>query len=204
MNSLFFSICLLLFGQFIPAEKTTGTTGRTVDAASEQYILVDTIFEYKEDGYTGDVYKKSKPFQNWLTPNYKDGEMHVRVEVLEKPNDTTTSSILCRICSGPHHDRTQNRRFGIGKVLFNRKGVYHFSFPVSDGVSLTQPDHFKWDSSYTLIQVVCADPKGQMVSKWENDLGTFAGFKADYLPLKVRYTAILVPKNQRFKKPKSW
>lgn len=205
MHSFLLPICFFLFGhQASKAGISDSASKAIVYADTDQHVLVDTIFEYTEDGYAGDIYKKSKPFENWLTPDYKDGEMHVRVEVLEKPNDTTTTCILCRICSGPHHDRTQNRRFGVGKVLFNKKGIYNFSFPVYNGVPLTQPDHFKWDSSYTLIQVVGADAKGQMVSKWENDLGTFMGSKSDYFPLKVRYTAILVPKNEHFKKPKSW
>ncbi|HEX8528924.1 MAG TPA: hypothetical protein VF646_02840, partial [Cytophagales bacterium] len=144
-------------------------------------------------------------FANWRSPlNYQQGTLYVRVEVLEKPDTVTVTSLLCRICSGPHHDRTQNRRFGIGRVTFRKPGIYYHQLKVAEGKPLTEPDHFQWDAPITLLQIVCADPQGQMVSQWESDLGTFAGSKGAYFPLKARYTAFLLPKGSPFTPPAFW
>lgn len=170
-----------------------------------QVTLVDSVYQFQEDGYVGDVYPRRKVFANWVTPvNYRDGRFYVRVEVLEKPDTVTPTSLLYRVCSGPHHDRSQNRRFGVGKVVFTRPGTYRYQFNVADGIPLIEPDRFNWEVPIKLFQVVCADADGQMVSKWETDLGKFTGAKTAYFPLKVHYTAILVAKGSQFRPPSFW
>ena len=172
--------------------------------SSKQVLLADTVILYEKDGYAGD-FPVIQKFSNWQNPdNFQDGVLHIRIEVRDKPNNTTTTGILCRMLSGTHKDRSQNLRFGIGKVVFKSIGTYHYEVPVSEAEPLTTPGNFRFDKAISGIQIVATDVKGQMISAWEHDLGTFDGKIQDYFPLKIRYSAWLTVKGKDFDKPKAW
>jgi len=173
--------------------------------STAQFMLVDGIFEYATDGYIGDLPKAPDTPDSWISPiNYYAGRIYIRVEVLDKANHTRPTGMLCRVGSGPHADRHQNVSFGYRSVIFTRPGMYHFEANVADAHPLVEPCGFRWNAPVTLLQIVTADLRGQMISKWEHDLGQFDGTMTEYFPLKARYTAIVVAQNGAFVPPAWW
>ncbi len=170
-----------------------------------QLVLVDEHFHYEADGFAKPRDARSPGPRHWLTPfDYRRGRAHIRVEVFAQPVGGPPTSILCRLCSGPHHDRAQNLRLGIGVVIFNGVGVHRYEQAVSDARPLVEPGAFRWNAPVTEVQVPVADVGGQIVSKWESDLGVFSGAMEDYLPLRVRFSAILTPAGVEFCPPDFW
>lgn len=168
-------------------------------------VLFDEILEWKNDGYIRDWFATDDfPKSLIHDANYKDGTAFIRAEIIEKPTNQPMS-IVCRFTSGPHQDRTQYLRLGAGKLLFSQTRVYYFSQKLTETTPLvSNGGKFDWNSSVTIIQTVLADVNGQMVSKHEQDIGTFVGKLEDYFPLKARYTVILVPKGESFIPPAFW
>jgi hypothetical protein len=170
--------------------------------SQNQILLTDTLIAYQEDGFWGDWVMS--PVENWLSPtDYYNGQAFIRIEVFEKPDDTTQTSIILRIGSGKHHERAQYIRLGVKRVIFTKMGVHYFNMSIKDALPLTV-EEFKWDSPMKFIQLVVADKNGQMISEWESDLGTYLAEKRNYLPLKIRYSSVLVPGGSKFKKPSWW
>ena len=173
-------------------------------SAAQQFTLVDDVFTFAEDGHVGDIPPKEAT-ESWKKPvDYYGGWAHIRVEVMQTANTSTPVSVLCRVLSGEHKDRAKVSRLGYRKVVFRKPGVYHFRIAIASMEPLVSPSDFRWDVRPTALQIVAADKNGQMVSRWEHDLGTFLGQMQDYLPLKVRYTAIIVAKGGRFQAPVGW
>jgi hypothetical protein len=171
---------------------------------NHQFIFFDEVLEWSGDGYLRDWKPVARFPKHWSALiDFRGGTVHIRVEVLRKANQMPTST-LCRFTAGPHADRAQYLRFGAGAVVFSTPDVYYFQQPVISASPLVAPGQFRWDAPVNLIQIVVADPKGQMISKHERDLGTFVGKQEDYFPLKARYTAIVVPKGETFVPPTYW
>ena len=170
---------------------------------AQQFTLLDGTFTYTRDGHIGDMPAKETP-ASWVQPvNYKGGTVYIRLEVLEKAGSMPVN-YLCRVLSGEHADRSKNARIGFQRVVVSKPGIYHFTEPVEAMEPLTKPSAFVWDGPIRGVQPVVADAAGQMVSVHEHDLGTFRGAMADYFPLKVRYTAIVVAKGAIFVAPAGW
>jgi hypothetical protein len=179
--------------------------GLCTGVSAQQFILVDGVFDYNDDGHIGDMAPHKQAPANWIRPvNYRDGVAHIRIEVLNKANDTTPTSVLCRVGSGEHAERAKVIRIGFQKTLFKKPGLCSFEQDVCDAEPLIKPGTFDWDKRPTLLQIVVTDPNGQMVSKWEHDLGTFTGEMKDYFPLKIHYTVIVTAKDAVFEKPGWW
>ena len=179
--------------------------GSCTGLSAQQFVLVDGVFDYNDDGHIGDMAPGRQTPSSWMTPaNYRDGVAHIRLEVLQKANNMTPTSVLCRVGSGEHQERAKYIRVGFQKAIFSKPGLYHFSQDVNQAEPLVKPGVFDWSKRPTLLQVVVADANGQMVSKWEHDLGTFTGEMKDYFPLKIRYTVIVTAKDAVFEKPAWW
>lgn len=102
-------------------------------ASAEQFVLFDVTFTFtKEDAdnskpskshfyVRGDMLNKDRP-KNWESPvDYRNGRVHIRAEVLEKPagNEPTTWT-LCYI-----PNKGQKNGYGcVGTKLYKDKGVY--------------------------------------------------------------------------------
>jgi hypothetical protein len=187
-------VCVGVFAQVPPGPTRPPST---------QMVLVDGVFSWSQDGYLNDMAPRQTP-TNWLAPiDFKNGRIHVKVTVLEKRNITNALSVVCRLSTGTHEDRKQFLRIGQGLIL-TKPGAYYIDESVADLPPLVPPNSFSWEKPARIAQVVVTDPGGQMVSKFEKDLGEFTGQMRDYFPLRVQFTAILVAAGETFKPPPGW
>jgi hypothetical protein len=145
---------------------------------------------------------------NWLAPvNFHDGTIHYRVEVIEKPDTNTVTSLLCRVTTGDY-EGTHNVWFGHGVVAFRETGVHHFAQPVLARRPFIRDTKFRFDEPLFAMQLAVTDLRGMIVHR-RVEQGERTKFEGSpdlslYLPLKVRYTAVVVAKGAAFKKPLWW
>src|SRR5262245_10717725 len=109
-------------------------------AQAEQFVLVDVTFTFtKEDADNskpskshfygkGDVLNANRP-KDWTAPvDYRNGTVHIRAEVLEKPaGGEPTTWTLCYI-----PNKGQKNGYGCtGTDLYREKGVYEKDVPMT-------------------------------------------------------------------------
>jgi hypothetical protein len=144
---------------------------------------------------------------NWYEPvNFYGGVVHTRVDVVEKPNDKTLTSLIARITTDTH-EGTHNVWLGHGVVTFDDKGVHRFEQPVKAFRPFIRNTKFRFDHKVAELQLCVADSRGAVVHKWvEQPHLAFEGTPdlALYLPLKVRYTSVVVAAGATFRKPAWW
>ena len=168
-----------------------------------------TVFTPANDSHFNGT-RQYRPLEipdSWLAPvNYYDGKIHYRVEVIEKPNTNIVTSLLCRTTTGEFHG-THNVWFGHGVVAFREAGVHHFEQPVLGNRPFIRDSKFRFDQPLFAMQLAVTDQRGAIVHRRvEQGNNKFEGSPdlSLYLPLKVRYTAIVVAKGAEFKKPSWW
>jgi len=145
---------------------------------------------------------------SWLAPvNFHDGTIHYRVHVLEKPDTNTVTSLLCRVTTGDF-EGTHNVWFGHGVVAFREAGVHHFEQPVLGRRPFIANTRFDFSQPLFAMQLAVTDLRGMIVHRRieQSERTKFEGSPdlSLYLPLKVRYTAIVVAKGAEFRKPAWW
>jgi hypothetical protein len=144
---------------------------------------------------------------SWLEPvNFYDGTIHYRIDVAEKPDQRTLTSLISRITTDTH-EGTHNIWLGHGVVTFDRKGFHHFEQPVKAFRPMVPRTGFRFNGKVAELQLCVADSRGAIVHKWvEQSNNSYMGSPdlALYLPLKVRYTAVVVAGGARFDKPAWW
>jgi hypothetical protein len=182
--------------------------------------FTDSSINFPDDGFrtvfaaTNDShYNPSRQYRSpeipnsWLTPvNYYDGKIFYRVEVIEKPNTNVVTSLLCRVTTGVF-EGTHNVWFGHGVVAFREPGIHHFEQPVLANRPFIRDTGFRFDQPLFAMQLAVADQRGAIVHRRvEQGNNKFQGTPdlRLYLPLKVRYTAIVVAKGAELKKPAWW
>lgn len=137
---------------------------------------------------------------NWLSPiDYSKGKIHIRVTVIEKPRATKVN-YLCRILV-KRHSRDTMGIIGYRSVLIEKEGVYFFEEDLANIYKMTPETEFDLSLPLFEMQLVVADINGQAVhNEWEADIGKYIGYPlADqYFPLKLKYTAIVVPDKKKF------
>jgi hypothetical protein len=167
-------------------------------AAAEQFVLCDVTFTFtKEDAdnskpskshfyVKADMLNKDRP-KDWESPvDYRNGSVHIRAEVLEKPaGDEPTTWTLCYI-----PNKGQKSGYGcVGTKLYKDKGVYE-----SD-VSMTnfwQHDSIVWSEGIKQMDLVIKDGSG----------GSGHAHKRPdhekFFPTKMRITMIQVSKGAKY------
>jgi len=169
-----------------------------------------TVFTHPKHAYHNPSrhYRSPEIPESWIAPaNYYDGTIHYRVEVLEKPNTNTVTSLLCRVTTGDY-EGTHNVWFGHGVVAFREKGVHHFAQPVLARRPFIADTKFDFSQPLFAMQLAVTDLRGKIVHR-RVEQGARDKFEGSpdlslYLPLKVRYTAIVVAEGAEFKKPAWW
>lgn len=133
--------------------------------------------------------------------------IHYRVEVFEKPDTNTVTSLLCRVTTGDF-EGTHNVWFGHGVVAFRDRGVHHFAQPVIARRPFIANTKFDFNQPLFAMQLAVTDLRGMIVHRRveQGERSKFEGSPdlSRYLPLKVRYTAIVVAKGAEFQKPAWW
>ncbi len=168
-----------------------------------------TVFTPTNDSHFNGTrqYRSPEIPDSWLAPvNYYDGKIHYRVEVMEKPNTNIVTSLLCRVTTG-EFEGTHNVWFGHGVVAFREPGVHHFEQAVVGNRPFIRDSKFRFDQPLFAMQLAVTDQRGAIVHRRvEQGNNKFEGSPdlSLYLPLKVRYTAIVVEKGAEFKKPSWW
>lgn len=158
-----------------------------------QFVLFDVQFNFtKEDAdsskpskshfyVTEEMLNHSRP-KDWTSPiDYRNGTVHIRLEVLEKPpgNAPTTWS-LCYIPV-----KGQGNGYGCTSTgLYSDKGVYEKDIPMD---SFWENNSIIWSEGIKRMDLVIKDDSGGQ---------GHAHKRADherYFPTKVRMTMIQVP-----------
>jgi len=164
----------------------------TMLARAEQFVLFDVTFAYtKQDADTstpskshyyvkGDRLKAERPV-DWTGPvDYRNGTVHVRLEVLEKPaGGERTTWTLCYI---------PNKGIGAGygctgTPVFTEAGVYEVDVPMT---SFWQNQMIDWTQGIKQMDLVIKDGSGG---------GGHAHKRADhekFFPAKVRIVMVQV------------
>ncbi|MCB0371647.1 MAG: hypothetical protein KDD31_01415, partial [Muricauda sp.] len=106
-----------------------------------QFVLFDVTFTYtKQDAdtstpskshyyVTGDMLNPNRP-KDWTSPvDFRNGTVHIRIEVLEKPpGNEPTKWTLCYI-----PNRGQGNGYGCtGTDLFTEEGIYEKDVPMTE------------------------------------------------------------------------
>lgn len=154
---------MLLF-QFLVILLMTGAefTGKT----NHQFLLFDVEFTYtKEEAdnskpnkshfyVTGDMLNTKRP-ADWTSPvDYRNGTVHIRLEVLEKPaGGEPTTWTLCYI-----PNKGQGNGYGCtGTGLYTDKGVYEKDIPMT---SFWENESIIWSEGIKQMDLVIKDNSG--------------------------------------------
>ncbi|HEY2411014.1 MAG TPA: hypothetical protein VGI40_02150 [Pirellulaceae bacterium] len=166
--------------------------------SAEQFVLFDVTFAYtKEDAdnskpskshyyVKGDMLNQNRP-KDWTSPiDYRNGTVHIRLEVLEKPagSEPTTWS-LCYI-----PNKGQKNNYGCaGTAVYREKGVYERDISMT---SFWENDSIIWSEGIKQMDLVIKDNNGG---------GGHAHKRADhekFFPTKVRITMVQVSAGAKY------
>lgn len=140
--------------------------GLPATALSEQFVLFDVTFTFtKEDAdnskpskshyYVKEPVLNPRRPANWTAPvDYRNGTIHIRTEILEKPPGG--ESTLWNICYIPH--RGQGNGYGCTLTdVYREKGVYEKDVSMK---SFWQNDAIVWTEGIKRIDLVMKDSSG--------------------------------------------
>ena len=170
--------------------------GGATSSRAEQFVLFDVTFPYtKSDAdnskpnashyyVKADRLNAERP-KDWTTPvDYRNGTVHVRLEVLEKPagSEPTTWSV----CYIPN--KGQNKGYGcLGISAYKETGVYEQDIAMT---KFWQNDGLVWSEGVKQMDLVIKD-----------GTGTKAHTRPDpekFFPTKVRMTLIQVSAGAKY------
>lgn len=155
---------LLLF--FIPVLSFTQSLKEPGDAGKRQFVLFDIEFTYtKADAdnstpskshyyVTGDKLKREIP-KNWTSPvDYRNGSVHIRIEVKDKPaGSSPTTWTLCYI-----PNKGKGNGYGCtDTVVFTEEGVYERDVPMT---SFWENESIIWEEGIKQMDLVIKDDSG--------------------------------------------
>jgi len=170
---------------------------------AEQFVLFDVTFTYtKTDADTstpskshyyvkGDKINPDRP-RDWTAPvDYRNGSVHIRLEVLEKPpGGEPTTWTLCYI-----PNKGQGNGYGCtGTDLYREKGIYEKDVPMT---SWWQNEAIVWTEGIKQMDLVIKDNSGG---------SGHAHKRADhekFFPTKVRITMVQVSAGSKYVAPAS-
>jgi len=153
--------------------------------------------------------------QNWHDPvDWYNGSIYVKIEVLKKANDSVTTNLLFRILNA-QHDMDKCMRFGVGKVLFKKTGVYYYTLKPREASPLVPNTTFNWHGPILRVQLVIADSIGQAVdihaeqAEQQDICSTCRNFIGHpnmelYFPITIKFTYIAVAAGSVFIPPNDW
>ncbi len=159
---------------------------------AEQFVLFDVTFDYsKEDAdhskpskshyYVKDGLINSDRPKDWTSPvDYRNGTVHIRLEVLEKPpGGEETTWTLCYI-----PNKGQKNGYGCtGTDLYREKGVYEKDVSMT---SFWENDSIIWSEGIKQMDLVIKDNsggKGHAHRRVDHE---------NFFPTKVRITMVQV------------
>ena len=163
---------------------------------ANQFVLFDVTFTFtKEDAdnskpsqshyyVKGDLINKDRP-KDWTSPvDYRNGTVHVRTEVLEKPDgDEPTTWSLCYI-----PNKGQKNGYGCTSTgVYKEKGVHEQDVPMT---KFWQNDSIVWSEGIKQMDLVLKDGKNLHAHKRPDP--------EKFFPTKVRITMIQVAAGEKY------
>jgi hypothetical protein len=136
------------------------------ECEAEQFVLFDVTFDYSKDDadnstpskshyyVKGDKLNENRP-KDWTSPvDYRNGTVHLRLEVLEKPaGDEPTTWSICYI-----PNKGQKNGYGcIGSGTYRTTGVYEKDIPMT---SFWENDSIIWSQGIKQMDLVIKDNSG--------------------------------------------
>jgi hypothetical protein len=163
---------------------------------AQQFVLFDVTFPFTQEDaenskpskshyyVKGDLINPDRP-KDWTAPvDYRNGTVHIRTEVLEKPEggEPTTWS-LCYI-----PNKGQKNGYGCtNTVVYKEKGVYEQDVSMK---SFWENDSIIWSQGIKEMHLVIKDNKNTHAHKLAN--------AEKYFPTKVRITMIQVAAGAKY------
>ena len=198
---LFIVLPAIMFAQSAqqPINHLTDKTGANKEA--KQFVLFDVEYAYtKADAdnsvpskshfyVTGSLINPDRP-KDWTSPvNYRNGKVHIRIEVLEKPpGDAPTRWTLCYI-----PNKGQGNGYGCtGTELYTKGGVYESDV---DMKSFWENESIIWSEGIKQMDLVIKDDSGGQ---------GHAHKRADhekFFPTRVRITMTQVAAGEKYVAP---
>jgi hypothetical protein len=172
--------------------------GALMAGHADQFVLFDVTFTYtKEDAdnskpskshyyVKGDKLNPARP-RDWTAPvDYRNGTVHIRAEVLEKPpGDEPTTWTICYI-----PNRGQGNGYGCtGTDLYRKAGVYEKDVSMK---AFWENDAIIWSEGIKQMDLVIKDGSGG---------GGHAHKRPDaekFFPTKVRLTVVQVSAGAKY------
>lgn len=163
---------------------------------AEQFVLIDVTFTYtKDDAFNskpnqshyyvrGAMINPDRP-KDWTSPvDYRNGTVHLRLEVIEKPaGGQPTSWSVCYI---PNKGREHG--YGcIGTGAYKEKGVYEKDLPMT---TFWQNDNIVWEQGIKEMHLVIKDGHNMHAHKLPDP--------DKFFPTKVRMTLVQVSKGSTY------
>jgi hypothetical protein len=168
------------------------------DSRAEQFVLFDATFTYTKHDADNSKPSKSHYYikdkmlnpdrpKDWLTPiDYRNGTVHVRLEVLEKPDgDAPTTWSICYI---PNKGR-KNGYGCIGTDVYRTPGIYEKDISMT---KFWENDSIVWTEGIKQMDLVIKDDSGGQ---------GHAHKRADhekFFPTKVRLTVTQVSAGAKY------
>ncbi len=191
--------CSVLLLLLIPV-MLLGQSGKVSEDLSDgkQFILFDVVFSYtKEDAdnstpskshfyVTGNRLNSERP-KDWTSPvDYRNGTVHIRLEVLEKPpGDAPTTWSLCYI-----PNRGQGNGYGCTNTpVYFEEGIYEKEIAMT---SFWENESIVWSEGIKQMDLVIKDDSGGQ---------GHAHKRADhekFFPTKVRITMVQVAAGSKY------
>jgi len=136
---------------------------------------------------------QSLTFDFRSSPNYATGTLYQRLNVLSKPSDALTQYQVCLV---PNDDITVAPACSDpGNLTFSERGTYEASQPLS---TLSNYDKVDWSRGIASILLVLRDDKGNPVSSSYLYRSNPTLDFADFYPMQVSYSAVIVPEGAVF------
>jgi hypothetical protein len=168
------------------------------DPAKNQFVLFDVEFTYTKADADNSTPSKSHFYvkhdmlnphtpKNWTSPvDYRNGTVHIRLEVLEKPaGEAPTTWTLCYIPN-------KGRKNGYGCTntgIYTEKGVYELDVPMT---SWWENESIIWTEGIKQMDLVIKDDSGGQGHAHKR-----ADFER-FFPTKVRITMFQVAAGAKY------
>ncbi|MBL7699803.1 MAG: hypothetical protein JNK79_16670 [Chitinophagaceae bacterium] len=166
--------------------------------SANQFVLFDVEFTYTKADADNSTPSKShyyvkhdmlnpKTPKDWTSPiDYRNGTVHIRLEVLEKPpGGAPTTWTLCYI-----PNKGQKNNYGCTNTgIYTEKGIYESDVPMT---SWWENESIIWTEGVKQMDLVIKDDSGgQGHAHKRKDFEKF-------FPTKVRITMIQVPAGEKY------
>ncbi|KPQ45106.1 MAG: Carbohydrate binding domain protein, partial [Candidatus Methanoperedens nitroreducens] len=165
----------------------------TVRASSNtnQLVIIDEYYTHNTITRAFSFFGVSNVPSNLVSPvNYAGGTIYSRLQVITKPSTKIVNYQMClfqdQLVAAKHACTNYQK--------FNSTGTYYASQPMT---SLYQYNKIVWSRQLLERMLVVKDKYGMPVdNRYRPPFGPFDGENFNlYYPMKVRYTAIIVPPN---------